>query len=197
MKTFRDILNEINRPQDYVVKPDDDEEATGQKPRSKGEEDFRNKHEIEKKDHPVADDNQFNGSTKKEGEHKGAEKKGEESPKQGNSPAISLSKFMQSQGKQTPQRKGDKRQGDLKPVMAKEETLYEAGVMDTLKNIVKKKKTESVKFRNGKTLEVDPRTAGAIVKLGSDLNGANLRKLNTNLEKGEASFMKMVDFAMG
>jgi hypothetical protein len=194
MKKFRDILKEA-RPQDYKVKPDDDEEVIGQKPRSKEEEDFRDDHEVEKKDHPVADDNQFTSSNKPD-DHKGHKKgKGEEAVKQGTS---NLSKFMnKSSGKQTPQRKGDKRQGDLKPVMAKEETLYETGVMDTLKNIVKKKKTESVKFRNGKTLEVDPRTAGAIVKLGNDLNGANLRKLNTNLEKGEASFMKMVDFAMG
>ena len=46
---------------------DDDEEATTYKPRSKGEEDFANKHTKDTKNHPVAPEDQFKGGTKHSG----------------------------------------------------------------------------------------------------------------------------------
>lgn len=195
MKTFKDLIAEA-RPQDYVnrkTKDEVDAETLGMKPRSKGEVDFKDKHEVERTDHPVAGDNQFK-STKDddESEHKGFEKEGEKRD-------TKLDRFMKRNGavSQTPARRGDKRQGDMKPVLAKEETeLMIEDVMASLKKIAKKNRTESVKFRNGKTMEVDPKTAGAVVKLADQLTGPNLRKLKDGLNKGESSFMKMVDFAM-
>lgn len=200
MKKFRDLISEA-RPQDYVNRKTSDEadaETTSYKPRSAGEVAFKDKHEVEKKDHPVAGDNQFK-STKDEdeSEHKGHKPgKGEEQPvKQGTS---DLSRFMnRKSGNKTPARRGDKTQGDAKPVIAKEEVeVITEDVFSSLKGIAKKNKTESVKFKNGKSIQVDPKTASAIVKLHDSLNSANARKLKTNLEKGEMSFMKMVDFAM-
>jgi len=75
-----------------------------------------------------------------------------------------------------------------------EETLYE-GVVDTLKNIVKTRKEQEVKFKNGSTMDVDPRTAKMVLDVHSQLGGANARKFKESLEKGESHFMKMVDFA--
>lgn len=200
MKKFRDLISEA-RPQDYVSRKstdDADAETTSYKPRSAGEVAFKDKHEIERKDHPVAGDNQFKSNKDEdESEHKGHKPgKGEDKPvKQGTS---DLSRFMNKKSdKQTPTRRGDKRQGDIKPVVAKEEVeMIIEDVMSSLKSIAKKNKTESVKFKNGKSIDVDPKTAKALVKLHDSLNPTNAKKLKTNLEKGEMTFMKMVDFAM-
>jgi hypothetical protein len=267
MKTFKQLVSEA-RPQDYVPAQyqDDEEEATGYKPRSKGEEQFKDAHVTAKKDHPVAQDNQFKGTTDHSGDHEGHDgEPGEREPvKQGTS---TLSQFMNKiSNKQTPTRKGDKRQGDMKPVMAKEETdlteredtamqvaralkkmgvksnTREAeilkkipdvlkkmglgnnrlikrdpdfqgdvidslrsmkeetdlteGVVDTLKKISDRKQTMPVKFKNGKTIPVDPKSASAILKVHNQLNTANAKKMRDSLEKGEQSFMKMLDFAM-
>jgi len=53
-----------------------------------------------------------------------------------------------------------------------------------------------VKFKNGKTLDVDTRTANAILKTMKDLKPANKKKMEKALEAGPSSFMKMMDFAM-
>lgn len=198
MKTFKEVISEA-RPQDYVPLQyqDDDEETTTYKPRAKGERQFKDAHVVAKKEHPVAADNQFNGTTDHSGEHSGHDPKtsGEmEFPKQGSS---TFTQFMNKNfGKQTPTRKGDKRQGDMKPVMAKEEVELQEGVVDTLKKIAQQNKAMEVKFKNGKTIDVDPKSAKAILKTHESLNSANAKKMRDSLEKGEQSFMKMLDFAM-
>jgi hypothetical protein len=45
-------------------------------------------------------------------------------------------------------------------------------------------------------MDVDPKTAEAIVKVMKDLNPTNKKKMEKSLESGPSSFMKMVDFAM-
>jgi hypothetical protein len=72
----------------------------------------------------------------------------------------------------------------------------EENVAKTLMNITKSKKNSEVKFKNGKTMDVDPKTAEAIVKVMKDLNPTNKKKMEKSLESGPSSFMKMVDFAM-
>lgn len=49
---------------ELVAKKDGEQEATDYKPRSKGEEAFKNAHKVEKAKHPVAGDHQFNGDRK-------------------------------------------------------------------------------------------------------------------------------------
>jgi len=63
--------------QDFKIKKDTDDEVKDFKPRSKGEEDFKNAHKTKKTGHPVATEIQFSGGTKSVGPHKGAEKAGE------------------------------------------------------------------------------------------------------------------------
>lgn len=66
IKSFKDFVAEGTgaAANELVAKKDDDKEATEYKPRSKGEEDFKDAHKVEKKDHPVAGDHQFNGDKK-------------------------------------------------------------------------------------------------------------------------------------
>ena len=193
MKTFKQIIKEA-RPQDFVVPKDDDSEAMSLTPRSKGEKDFADKHVIQPTDHPVAANNQFRSTAEDdESDHKGGQgphNDGEQQmPKQGSS---SLKKYMAAN--QTPLRRGDKRQGDIKQAPMKED--LEENVAKTLMNITKSKKNSEVKFKNGKTMDVDPKTAEAIVKVMKDLNPTNKKKMEKSLESGPSSFMKMVDFAM-
>lgn len=201
MKQFSKFFAEA-RPQDYVNRKSKDEvdaETLTLTPRSKGEQDFKDKHEIELTKHPVAANNQFKSTASDdESDHKGHKPgKGEEkAAEQGTS---TLNKFMNKiSANQTPLRKGDKRQGDLKPVMSKEE--YEGpileGVIENLQKIAKTKKGMEVKFKNGKTLDVDMKSANAILKTMKDLKPANKKKMETALEAGPSSFMKMMDFAM-
>ena len=110
MKKFKDLI-ENNMAADYIAPADDEKEATTYKARSKGEQDFIDAHVTAKKDHPVAQDNQFVSDkaqdTSKENPPKAAE------PMQ----KIDFATFLKrAQDSQTPARRGDKRQGDLKPV---------------------------------------------------------------------------------
>lgn len=195
MKTFKELVSEA-RPQDYIGRTPEEDEDKKLEPKAEGEKQFKAAHVTAKKDHPVAGDNQFQGTTDHSGDHEGhAGEPGEREPvKQGTS---TLSQFMNKiSSSQTPTRKGDKRQGDLKPVMAKEEFELQEGVVETLKKIVDRKQAMPVTFKNRKTLSVDPKSASAILKVHGQLNSANAKKMTASLEQGEASFMKMLDFAM-
>ena len=73
MKKFKDIFKEERPAADYVAPKDDDDEVKKYKPRSKGEQEFKDKHKVELKKHPVASDDVFNGDVKtgNPDEHKG------------------------------------------------------------------------------------------------------------------------------
>lgn len=81
MKKFNQLFE--RSAADYKPVKDDDEEVKGSKPRSKGEEDFAAQHKIDKKKHPAAPDEVFNGDRPKGAkgdagqDHKGFEKAGE------------------------------------------------------------------------------------------------------------------------
>lgn len=65
IKSFKEYVVEGSAiAKDMVGKKDDDKEVTDYKPRSKGEEEFKNAHKTEKSKHPVAGDHQFNGDRK-------------------------------------------------------------------------------------------------------------------------------------
>lgn len=88
----------------------------------------------------------------------------------------------------------------LKPE-ADQETTNESydlteGVVDTLQSISKSKKRAKVVFKNKGNMTVDPIVASALLKIHSQLKGSNQKRMEDALEKGQTSFMKMVDFAM-
>ena len=66
IKSFKDFVTEGTgaAANELVPQKDSDKEATEYKPRSKGEEEFKNAHKVEKSKHPVAGDHQFNGDRK-------------------------------------------------------------------------------------------------------------------------------------
>jgi hypothetical protein len=91
MKSFKEYVAEGTgaNAADLVPSKDNDKEATEYEPRSKGEKEFKDAHKIEKHAHPVAGDNQFNGSIKGQtGEHGTPSSNNGEKKivKQGNSP---------------------------------------------------------------------------------------------------------------
>tara|TARA_R100000951_G_scaffold108966_1_gene105599 strand:- start:175 stop:723 length:549 start_codon:yes stop_codon:yes gene_type:complete len=175
MKKFKDLF-EDSPAQDYQPNKEEDDEVKKYKPRSKGEEDFANIHNVTKIGHPVAFDHQFTGNiVGNPDEHVGGKKHagGEDQPvKQGSSKIkenVSFSDFRQ--------------------------TLDE-GVVDTLKKIKSRKQAMPVKFKNKKTLKVDMFTASALLAVHDALKSSNAKRFRDSLEKGETSFMTMVDFAM-
>jgi hypothetical protein len=204
MKKFKDLF-EDSPAQDYQPNREEDDEVKKYKPRSKGEEDFANMHLVTKTGHPVAFDHQFTG--KIEGnpdEHVGGKKhaSGEDQPiKQGTSET-------QPGGSEYKEPKQYSRGGEKTPVMQgsskiKEgidfksfRTTLDEGVVDTLKKIKSRKQAMPVKFKNNKTLKVDLFTASQLLSVHDALKPANAKKFRDSLEKGESSFMTMVDFAM-
>jgi len=116
---------------DYVVDPDDDEEALEYQPRSDGEIEFVDLHSVEVSNHPAAPEDQHVAKTS-HNKHKGAEHPGEPVVKQGTSGDVKFAKFREKITK-TPIRKGDKRQGDFKAGSVKEEVE-----LDETKKVTKK-----------------------------------------------------------
>jgi len=76
-----------------------------------------------------------------------------------------------------------------------DEVIHE-GVIDDLRNIVKRKSAMDVKFSTGNKTRVDMFTASAMVKVHDALNGQNQKKFADAINKDERMFMKMLDFAM-
>ena len=204
MKKFKDLF-EDSPAQDYQPNKEEDDEVKKYKPRSKGEEDFANMHNVTKTGHPVAFDHQFTGNiVGNPDEHVGGKKHagGESQPiKQGTSET-------QPGGSEYKEPKQYSRGGEKTPVMQgsskiKEgidfksfRTTLDEGVVDTLKKIKSSKRPAPIKFKNRQTLKVDAVTANKVLAVHDALKPANAKKFRDSLEKGESSFMTMVDFAM-
>jgi len=204
MKKFKDLF-EDSPAQDYQPNKEEDDGVKKYKPRSKGEEDFANMHLVTKTGHPVAFDHQFTGKIQgNPDEHVGGKKHagGEDQPvKQGTSET-------QPGGSEYKEPKQYSRGGEKTPVMQgsskiKEgvnfksfRTTLDEGVVDTLKKIKSRKQAMPVKFKNNKTLKVDLFTANKLLSVHDALKPTNAKKFRDSLEKGESSFMTMVDFAM-
>ena len=173
-KTFRQLMTERSAD-DYVGKPADDEEVTRKKKyRSKGEQDFADQHAIVKTDHPVATDAQFSSSKISSVPHKGFD--------------------PDTAGEMKPVPQGSSAKSFKEAFMDEEVELSE-DVLGSLRDIVKKKQAQTVKFDNKKSIKVDMTTANALVQVHDQLNDANKKKFAKQLSKGPSSFMKMADFA--
>ena len=152
MKTFRQLMHEgtgTSSADNFVGRPADDEEATTYKPRSKGEQEFQQKHVIQKFDYAIpGQDFVFNGEVVRE---------------------------------------------EVEEEL--DEEYLEEDVLKSLRDIVKKKGADTVKFKNGKTMKVDMTTANALTQVYDNISSANKKKFEQQLNKGPSSFMKMADFA--
>ena len=175
---------------DYVAPKDDDAEVKGYKPRSKGEEDFANAHNVTKHDYPVDVEAQFTGGVT---EKPRQPNNGEPAQKQGSSDVN------QPNGGGDSKRTADKKQGDMKPVnpIKEEVELFEGKVMDALQDIVKTKGAKNVKFANGKSVKIDMTSANAMLNMHKKLKDQNKKKMEDAIEKSPEMFMKLMDVAFG
>ena len=171
MKKFKQFFDEASA-KDHVVPKDDDDEAKDYKPRSKGEKEFKDKHKVEKKKHPVADDSVHTGDIKKV--------KKEE---------VELEEDHDD-------KKDDHDSDDYEDDEEESDEVAEA-VIDDLENIVKRKSMKKVKFANGKSMEIDLFTASAFVNMFKKVNKQNYKRGTEYINKSPENFMKMMDLAMG
>ena len=187
MKTFnslRKLREGVGSPAaDYTVMntQDDDEEATTYKPRSKGEEDFANKHTKDTKNHPVAPEDQFKGGTKHSGKHKGYE------GAPGEKNVVKAKKtFKELRGQGSSKRKADKSGGDTAMKSVKEEAEFideninslirKSKLLKRLQEITKKNKPGAVSFKDKDTMTVEPKDAKDIMEVLKKLTSGSLVK---------------------
>ena len=176
---------------------DDDEEATTYKPRSKGEEDFANKHTKDTKAHPVAPEDQFKGGTKHSGDHKGYEN----APGEKN--VVKAKKtFAQLRGGGSSKRKADKTQGDIAMKKVKEEfELNEEMIaenpmlMKTLTKMASSKNPMPMKFKKGQPMTVDQDQAKTLLKGLKKVKGPSLKAMTRDITSSPSDFMKALAFA--
>ena len=176
---------------------DDDEEATTYKPRSKGEQDFAGKHTKDTKNHPVAPEDQFKGNTKHSGDHKGYD------GAPGEKNVVKAKKtFAQLRGGGSSKRNADKTQGDMAMKKVKEDVDYEIDQIDEnvlvrtkMQKIAKSNKPVMHKFKNGRTMTVDPDQAKKLVKALMGVKGPSLKAMSDDIMSSPADFMKAMAFA--
>jgi len=188
---------------------------TVSKPRSPDEQNFLDKHIVDKRDHPVAPDDQFSGAIKGSKRKKrvadledGEDKEVYESSESEMTPAqekkreeivMSLKKKMS----EFKDRYGDKAKDVMYATatkMAMKEEIEEVeeiseGVIDDLKDIVTSKSIKDVKFSDGKKRKVDLTTASMVVSMHKQLNKENQAKVERMLNDSN-KFMQIVQFAM-
>ena len=75
-------------------------------------------------------------------------------------------------------------------------TRLDEDVLDVLRNNVKNKQMQKVKFKDKKTASVDMFTASAMVKVYDALNKDNQGKFKDMINKNKGGFMAMQSFAM-
>ena len=196
MKRFKKFLEEEDLDlyesdaDDHVGEDDDDDEAKDYKPRSKGEQKFKDKHKVDTKEHPTADPSLHKGSNKQTSP---------EGTKQGEKSVVSAgTSVKQSKGGGSSKRPADRTDGDKKVVNPIKEGIEEINedVIDTLKKIVKDKQAQTVKFEDGKSVKVDLFTASALVAVHDKVNKQNQEKIKRMANKSPDQFMKVVDVAM-
>lgn len=185
---------------------------TVSKPRSPDEQHFIDKHIIDKREHPVAPDDQFSGEIKgskrkkrladlEDGEDKQIyeESESEMTPaqkKKREEIVLSLKNKMD----EFKSRYGDKAKDVMyatatKMAMKEEAEEVSEGVLEDLKDIVSSKSVKEVKFTDGKKQKVDMNTASMVLNVHKQLNGENKAKVERMLNDSK-KFMQIVQFSM-
>lgn len=117
IKSFKNFFKEASSGKEYIAPKDSDDEVKGYKPRSKGEEDFANAHNVTKHDYPADVDDQFTGNVQTKPRQMN---NGEQNPVDQGS-----SKTNQPKGGGDSKRQADKTDGDKKMPTVKEEVDLE------------------------------------------------------------------------
>lgn len=196
MKRFKQFLEEEDLElqeadaDEYKAEDDDDEEATDYKPRSKGEQKFKDQHKTETKPHPTADPSVHNGATKQTSP---------EGTKQGEKTVVAAgTSVKEPTGGGNSKRPADKADGDksvVNPIKEGVEELEE-DVVSTLQKIVKDKQAQNVQFDNKKKMKVDLFTASAIIGALKKVNPQNKEKMTRMLNNSPEQFLKIMGVVM-
>lgn len=187
---------------DYAIAnyQDDDDEAKDIKPRSQGEVDFRDKHTITTTKHPVAEPGQSGpATTKHAGDHKGHD--GEPGEREVVKSKGKTFKELRATKKAIATAKANKSAGEMQMKKIKEE-VEEVEDLDEnvmvrikMKNIAKSKTPVSYKFKNGKSMTVDPDQAKMLHKALQGVKGPSLKAMSNDIMSSPAGFMKALAFA--
>jgi hypothetical protein len=196
MKTFKDLYELAAPSKDYVKKKDSDEEATDYKPRSKGEEDFKNLHKISMTKNPSSEPVQHTGGTKHG--NLGNEKKGEKIKK-------TFSKFMEAALNEVKEDVSKEKESDIDEacwVGYKQVGLKKKGkrmvpncVPEERRLYIESISSGKLKLNSGETVSIDEKTAKAINVAMDQLNSTNKKKFQKELMKDKKSFSSVVSFA--
>jgi hypothetical protein len=195
MKGFKDMLAE-----------------TVLKPRSPDEQNFLDKHVVDKRDHPVAPDDQFSGEIRgskrkkriadlEDGQDKEVYESSESemTDEQKKRREEIVMAFKEKMG-QFKDRYGDKAKDVMyatatKMAMREEiEEVFES-VIDDLKDIVSSKSMKEVKFSDGKKKKIDLFSASMVVSMHKQLNKENQDRVEGMLNDSK-KFMQILQFAM-
>ena len=165
MKTFKQLFETGNAAADFKVNKDDDDEGTGEKSSADDEENFKKKHKVDKKKHPVAGDNQFNGTTKKDKTENKAD--GEKKP-------LKTYKEMKE---------------DI--LSEEDEEEEEVEVVEAPAFL----KPGKLNLGDGKKITLSSKDAKVLKTTYSKLNPTNKKTFEKELMKNKISFNTMLDFA--
>lgn len=202
MKSFKEMLGE-----------------TLEKPKSPDEQHFIDKHIIDKREHPHADEGQFASKAKKakrKADHEDSKAVYEEDDYSDDDDdserkiecedcGAKYSKGEEHECEDMEEsscgsKKKSYRESIVKAVKSKmaikeqTEELSEA-VIDDLKKIVDTKSASQVKFKDGSTLRIDLTTASAMLQVHDKLSSTNAKRFADDINKSEDRFMKMMEFA--
>lgn len=188
---------------------------TVDKPKSPDEQNFIDKHVVDKKDHPHGEEEQFTSKAKKakrKADHEDDKAVYEEADEEVGERKIECpdcgAKYAKGEEHECEDmeesscgsKKKTYRESIVNAVKSKmsvqEETeeLSEA-VIDDLKKIVNTKSASQVKFKDGSKLKIDLTTASAMVQVHDKLSSANAKRFADDINKSEDRFMKMMEFA--
>lgn len=182
------------------------------KPRSPDEQNFLDKHVVDKRDHPVAPDDQFSGEIRgskrkkriadlEDGQDKEVYESSESemTDEQKKRREEIVMAFKEKMG-QFKDRYGDKAKDVMyatatKMAMREEiEEVFES-VIDDLKDIVSSKSMKEVKFSDGKKKKIDLFSASMVVSMHKQLNKENQDRVEGMLNDSK-KFMQILQFAM-
>jgi|TARA_R110000803_G_C11863801_1_gene307519 hypothetical protein len=183
MKKFKDLFEEIAA--DMKPAKGDKKPPKYLKPVSKGEQEFADKHVVDKKDYPLGNDEIYTGDRKgpkEDPNHVGGKdhKKGE--------PILKTYKSMT--GGKSSKRSADKSQGDMKAVMQ-----GSSKVAEEVEYFDEAFKAGSIKLKSGEMVKIDEVSAKALNAAIGQLSGANKKRMETEAMKDKSSLMGMVKFA--
>lgn len=188
MKKFKDLIEADAK--DYKKEKDSEDEVKDIEPRSDGEKKFRDFHKTDRKKHPTAGDEVFDGNRKggKVGKS-GQDKTGYDEP--GEPILKTYAQFAKMGGHGGDSYKGvGKSAGEKAAVMQGSSKIKEE-----VELVDEAFKAGKIQFKDGKYKVIDEKTASILNNAMKELNATNRKRMETEAKKDTQSFEAMLKFA--